>query len=122
MGNDQEAARRPIRPLTLVLAVVVLVVVGALVVPRLVDPYRPGTTHDVTVQHVGCANGPDVRPDGHYWKSQSFAWDGIPNGTYHLTLDIISDEDAVLHLPNGAAARYVRQPDGAFSDLSCAIR
>lgn len=75
----REGARQATRPVALVVAVVALLaVLGFVVAQRFVlDPYRPGTTHDVTL--LQC---PGVAPDYVYLGDQTWvAEDGRVTGT-----------------------------------------
>jgi hypothetical protein len=88
------------------------------------DPYRPGTSHQVTVQMSGrCLNPEALFLDGRSWDSEDFAPPSWTAGTNHPGRLAVIDVDEGVFTADGeptVTITFRRQPQ--FSDLRCGIR
>jgi len=114
------------------LAAVLLVLVVWLVVARLqlTDPYRPGTSHAVTVRLHGCLRPEALSLDGRTWSSHDEPPAGWPNpplsGTRATevpgTLTVTDTDRATFTADQGGQVSFVRLPAGRLDSLDCPIR
>jgi len=120
------------RARVVVLAAVVVALGMWLVVARLqlTDPYRPGTTHRVTVRLHGCLRPEGLFLDGRTWSSRDAPPAGWPNPSLSGnqstsvpgTLTVTDADRATFTADAGGQVSFVRLPPGALDSLECPIR
>lgn len=119
-----------------VLAVALVGVTAMVGVSRfhLLDAYRPGTSHRVTVMLTSCVIPGDLYLDQRTWSPEDpwpLDWP-YPTATAANsdpapvpvpgTLDVTAEDEATFTPDHGASAHYHRLAPNEFSDLRCPIR
>lgn len=112
----------PIR-VALVGAALAAITLSVVVVVRR-DPYRPGTSHQVTVHMTGtCANPEALFLDGRAWDAEGFAPADWTAGTNHPgRLDVVDPDQGVFTADDDPTVTIRFRREAQFSDLRCAIR
>ena len=102
-----------------VLTAIAVVVLAMVVIRR--DPYRPGTSHEVSV-HMTCANVDPLVLEGRVWDPEGSGPTGWSIGSTHAGhLDIVAVDQGVF-TPNdaGSTIRFHRSTK-QFSEMPCAL-
>ncbi len=130
---DRPAPWRRRRWPVAVLTVALVAALGVLVVQRtqLFDPYRPGTSHRVTVTMNGCLRPGPLYLDGRTWDSREQPPAHWPNtwrdtgtpGTNRIegTLDVDDTDLGRFTADIGGTVTYHRLRAGAFASLECPL-
>ncbi len=109
------------------LTVLLAGLVGTLVANRLqlTDPYRPGTSHRVTMYFNGCANPSDLYLDGRTWTSDDSLPVGWPtDATPRVetgTLEVIATDTATFTADRGGSVTERRLAPNEFSVMRCHV-